>query len=69
VLDLLEFRLAQERYAVEIRYVREVCGLGDLTPLPCTPPFVLRIVNLRGRVLPVPDLGRILDLVHQDVED
>jgi len=42
-LELLEFRLAQECYALETRYVREVYPLKDLTPLPCTPPFVLEL--------------------------
>lgn len=55
-LEVLEFRLAQERYAVETRHVREVCPLKDLTPLPCTPPFVLGVVNVRGCILPVLDL-------------
>ncbi len=56
LLELLEFRLASERYAVETRYVSEVHPLRDLTPLPGTPPFVRGIVNLRGRILPVYDL-------------
>jgi purine-binding chemotaxis protein CheW len=61
-LELLEFRLAQERYALENRYVQEVCPLKGLTPLPCTPPFVLGVVNVRGRILPVFDLKRFFDL-------
>jgi len=58
LFELLEFRLAQERYAVETRYVREVYPLKDLTPLPCTPPFVLGVVNVRGHILPVLDLKK-----------
>ena len=58
LLELLEFRLARERYAVEVRYVREVYPLKDLTPLPSTPPFVLGVVNVRGRILPVLDSAR-----------
>src|SRR4029077_20843283 len=61
-LEVLEFRLAQESYAIETRYVREVYPLKDLTPLPCTPPFVLGIVNVRGRILPVIDLKKFFDL-------
>jgi purine-binding chemotaxis protein CheW len=68
-LDVLEFRLAQERYALETRYVREVYPLKDLTPLPCTPPFVLGIVNVRGRILPVIDLKKFFDLPEQGVTD
>lgn len=69
VLDVLEFRLAQERYALEARHVREVYPLKDLTPLPCTPPFVLGIVNVRGRILPVIDLKRFFDLPDEGLTD
>ena len=69
MLDVLEFHLARERYAVENRYVREVCTLRDLTPLPCTPPFVRGIVNVRGRILPVLDLKKFFDLPEQGLTD
>ena len=69
MLDVLEFRLAQERYALETRYVREVYPLKDLTPMPCTPPFVLGIVNVRGRILPVLDLKKFFDLPEQGLTD
>lgn len=68
-LEVLEFRLAQERYAVETRYVREVVPLQDLTPLPCTPPFVLGIVNVHGHILPVLDFGRFVDLPENGLTD
>lgn len=68
-LEVLEFRLAQERYAIETRYVREVSPVKDLTPLPCTPPFILGIVNVRGRILPVIDLKKFFDLPEQGLTD
>jgi purine-binding chemotaxis protein CheW len=69
LLEVLEFRLAQERYAVETGLVREVHPLRELTPLPCTPSFVLGIVNVRGRILPVFDLKRFFDLPAQGLTD
>src|SRR5882757_1212075 len=69
MLEVLEFRLASERYAVESRLVQDVHPLRDLTPLPCTPPFVLGIVNLRGRILPVFDLKKFFDLPEQGLTD
>ena len=69
LLEVLEFRLAQERYAVETGLVREVHPLRELTPLPCTPPFVLGIVNVRGRILPVFDLKKFFDLPAQGLTD
>ena len=69
MLELLEFRLASERYALESRLVQEVHPLRDLTPLPCTPPFVLGIVNVRGRILPVLDLKKFFDLPERGLTD
>jgi purine-binding chemotaxis protein CheW len=68
-LELLEFRLASERYALESRHVQEVHPLRDLTPLPCTPPFILGIVNVRGRILPVLDLKKFFDLPERGLTD
>ena len=47
-----------ETYGFETRYVREVYPLENLTPLPCTPAFVLGIVNLRGEILSVIDIRK-----------
>src|SRR5882757_4456354 len=69
MLELLEFRLASERYALETRHVQNVHPLRELTPLPCTPPFVLGIVNVRGRILPVLDLKKFFDLPERGLTD
>jgi purine-binding chemotaxis protein CheW len=69
LLELLEFRLASERYAVEARHVQEVHPLWDLTPLPGTPAFMLGIVNVRGRILPVLDLKNFFELPAQGLTD
>lgn len=68
-LELLEFGLARERYALETRHVQEVQPFRDLTPLPGTPPFLLGIVNLRGRILPVLDLKKFFELPEQGLTD
>jgi purine-binding chemotaxis protein CheW len=59
--DILVFAVGDRRYAVETRFVREVCRVR-LTELPCAPAFVLGIVNLRGVLWPVLDLQRLLSL-------
>ena len=62
VLELLIFSLGGERYAIETTHVLEAVPLRALTPVPCTPPFVLGVVNYRGQILPVLDLRRLFDL-------
>jgi purine-binding chemotaxis protein CheW len=69
ILEVLEFRLAHEAYAVETPFVREVYPLKDLTPLPCTPPFVRGVVNVRGRILPVLDLKKFFGLPEKGLTD
>lgn len=68
-LELLEFRLARESYGLETRHVQEVYPLRELTPLPCVPPFVLGIVNVRGRVRAVIDIKKFFDLPDQGLTD
>jgi purine-binding chemotaxis protein CheW len=68
-IEVVEFRLAYENYAIESRLVQEVQPFKDLTRVPCTPPFVVGIVNVRGRIVPVIDLTQFLDLPRQGVTD
>ena len=68
-LEVLEFMLAYERYGIEAAYVDAVCPLRDLTALPGTPPFVLGVINLRGRILPVIDIRRFFDLPEKGLTD
>jgi purine-binding chemotaxis protein CheW len=68
-IELVEFRLARERYAVESRFVQEVYPLRELTPLPGTPHFVLGLVNVRSRILPVFDLRKLFELPEQGLTD
>jgi len=68
-IEVVEFLLAHERYAVETCHVREVCLLDNLTPLPCTPAFVLGIVNLRGEIVSVIDVRKFFDLPQTGMPD
>ncbi len=69
ILDVLEFSLAYETFGIEMSYVRETRPLRDLTPVPCTPPFVLGLVNVRGQILSVIDLKKFFDLPEQGLTD
>jgi len=69
VLELVGFVLAGERYAIESRFVREVARLSRFTPVPGTPAFVLGVTNLRGEILALFDLRRLLGVVTEGVTD
>lgn len=69
MLDLVVFSLAGERYGIATTHVLEVIPLRDLTPMPCTPPFVVGVLNHRGTLLPILALSRLLALpVHEVTE-
>jgi purine-binding chemotaxis protein CheW len=52
----LTFSLAGEEYGVDILAVREIRGWSKVTTLPCTPVYLLGVLNLRGAVVPIVDL-------------
>ena len=63
--DLIEctvFQLGSERYAIESHLIREVVACGGYTPLPCVSLHVAGVMNLRGRILALVDLQRLLEL-------
>lgn len=66
--DLLIFELGKERYGIDMAHVVEVLPLGGMTPVPCTPAFLLGVTNYRGRVLPLVDLGVLLEVGEKAFE-
>jgi purine-binding chemotaxis protein CheW len=68
-IEIVEFMLANERYCIESRFVREVCAMKDYTPLPGAPPFVLGLTNIRGRIVSVVDMGKFFDLPGKGLSD
>lgn len=66
-IELVEFTLGQERYAVESSFIREVCPLKDITPLPGAPSFVVGIINVRGQIVSVIDLRRLFGLADAEL--
>lgn len=64
-IEAVEFSLSTEKYAIESTWVSEVHPLKELTPVPCTPPFVLGIINVHGRIVSVIDLKKFFGLAEK----
>lgn len=62
------FALGNETYGIEAVHVENIYPLEGLTPVPCTPDFVVGVVNLRGRIFSVIDLHRFLGLDASTVD-
>ncbi|WP_404416155.1 chemotaxis protein CheW [Marinospirillum sp.] len=55
-LQVLTFQLGNEGFGVEISGIQEVLEYRKATRVPRTPEFMLGVINLRGKVIPVVDL-------------
>jgi len=51
------FRLRAEHYGLDIFRVVEIIRLREITPIPGVAGYVRGLVNLRGKTIPVIDLG------------
>jgi purine-binding chemotaxis protein CheW len=59
-IELACFVLGDVTLAVDVQHLREVARCPALTPLPKAPALIEGVIDLRGRVIPVVDLGRAL---------
>ena len=55
--ELIAFRIGEQEFCVDIMSVREIRGWTPATPLPRAPGYMKGVINLRGAVLPIIDLG------------
>ena len=65
----LTFHLAGEEYALGILQVKEIITYGTLTKVPHTPASIRGVINLRGNVVPVVDLGVKFGLAASPITD
>jgi len=58
--NVIVFTSGAVRYALELRWVREVVSLGFVTSVPTAPAALGGVCNLHGTILPVLDLSALL---------
>ena len=63
----LTFLLAGEEYALSLLEAREIIKYDTVTPVPKTPKWIRGVINLRGSVVPVVDLGVKLGIGERPV--
>ncbi len=54
------FEVAGNLYAIDVAQLREVVRWQPVTPLPRAPALIEGLVDLRGAMVPVVDLGKLL---------
>ncbi|MEB3249615.1 MAG: chemotaxis protein CheW, partial [Merismopediaceae bacterium] len=56
------FSLHQELFGIELSSIQEFIQFNKVTPIPCTPNFVLGNINLRGEVITLMDVRSFFNL-------
>jgi purine-binding chemotaxis protein CheW len=60
VVKMVTFRIAKEEFAFPMEHVREILRVQTPTQVPDVPDYVLGVLTVRGQILPVIDLRRLL---------
>lgn len=65
----LIFKLDEDSYGIDIKYVVEIIGIQEITEVPDLPIYIRGIINLRGKVIPVMDMRIRLKKEEKDYND
>ena len=68
-LYVVRFNLSGEIYCIEADFVKEVLPLKELTVVPCTPPFVLGVISIRGEIFTVLNLKKVFSLYERGISE
>ncbi|MRJ01884.1 MAG: purine-binding chemotaxis protein CheW [Epsilonproteobacteria bacterium] len=66
---VIAFLLNEELIGIDIKNVTKISKRLDITPVPKTPEHILGVMNLRGNIVPVVNLKKMLGLPKADQSD
>ncbi len=69
LIQMVGFFLAGELFGVDILTVQEIIKESPVTGIPDSPDFIEGVINLRGKIIPIIDLRKRLNLSKPDDED
>ena len=66
LLQLVIFQLGGEEFGVEIMAVQEIIKMPAITAIPQAPEYVAGVINLRGRIIVVVNLGKKFNILSSE---
>lgn len=66
--QIIIFKLDEKLYGVNIDQVREITRVGEISPVPKAPKYVLGVTNLRGQITTVIDLRKRLGMQPKAID-
>ncbi|UOD35902.1 chemotaxis protein CheW [Deferribacteraceae bacterium V6Fe1] len=67
-IQLVGFKLGDEEYAIDVLKIQEIIRLIEITSVPRMDSYILGVINLRGKVIPVVDLRVRFELDKSDFD-
>lgn len=70
-IEVVAFSIGDERYALETRFIHEVQPTAQIkqTRLPGAPEFILGLINVRGHLYSLIDIGNYLGLAPRSIPE
>lgn len=68
LFQLVSFKLGSEEFGVDILDVQEINRMTEITKVPQVAEFVEGVINLRGRVTPIVDLRKRINMEVKDYD-
>jgi len=65
---IVVFKLGKQMWGIDLKYVREVVRVKQYTIVPTTTEYVLGVFNLRGQIVPLLDISKILNVERESSE-
>jgi purine-binding chemotaxis protein CheW len=65
----LFFRIAKESYGIGIRHIIEIIELQTISTVPDMPSYVMGVINLRGKVIPIVNLRLRFGMEVREYDD
>lgn len=62
---LLTFKLSERLFGMDITLVKEIIRNLEYTPVPDSRPEIVGLLNLRGQVVTLFDLAKLMDYEHE----
>jgi purine-binding chemotaxis protein CheW len=68
-MQVIVFKLGNEKYGVEISQVREIIKPAQITKIPNSPDFIEGVINLRGQITTIINLRKRFGLEDKPIDN
>uniref|UniRef100_A0A7J2TK06 Chemotaxis protein CheW n=1 Tax=Archaeoglobus fulgidus TaxID=2234 RepID=A0A7J2TK06_ARCFL len=68
-VQVIVFKLGEERYGVDISQVREIIRASQITKIPNAPDFVEGVINLRGQITTIVNLRKRFGMPPKPIDN